>query len=86
MGYYPRHVEFSKDYDLLLMQVETNTNLSPEEKASRAEQIELAKEEERQEKSYIGMMGRFIEPVIRPLGFDWKIGMSIITGWQPKKL
>jgi ferrous iron transport protein B len=86
MGYYPRHVEFSKDYDLLLMQVETNTNLSPEEKASRAEQIELAKEEERQEKSYIGMMGRFIEPVIRPLGFDWKIGMSIITGMAAKEI
>ncbi len=86
MGYYPRHVEFSKDYDLLLMQVETNANLSPEEKASRAEQIELAKEEERQEKSYIGMMGRFIEPVIRPLGFDWKIGMSIITGMAAKEI
>ena len=29
--------------------------------------------------SFVGMAGRFIEPVIRPLGFDWKIGIGLIT-------
>ena len=32
------------------------------------------------------MTGHFIEPVIRPLGFDWKIGMSIITGMAAKEI
>jgi ferrous iron transport protein B len=86
MGYYPRQVDYSKDYDKLLAQVESNTSLTPEEKAGQAGQIELSKEEERQEKSYIGKMGHFIEPVIRPLGFDWKIGMSIITGMAAKEI
>jgi ferrous iron transport protein B len=60
--------------------------LTQEEKAEQAELIKLAKEEERQEKSYIGMTGHFIEPVISPLGFDWKIGMSIITGMAAKEI
>ena len=29
--------------------------------------------------SYAGYLGKFIEPAIRPLGFDWKIGISLIT-------
>jgi ferrous iron transport protein B len=86
MGYYPRHVDYSKDYDRMLAQVENNAGLSQDEKAAQSEQIELSKEEERQEKSYIGKMGHFIEPVISPLGFDWKIGMSIITGMAAKEI
>jgi ferrous iron transport protein B len=31
------------------------------------------------EHSYVGQAGRFIEPLIRPLGFDWKIGVGILT-------
>jgi ferrous iron transport protein B len=34
---------------------------------------------QRLEQSYAGMMGRGIEPVIRPLGFDWKIGIGLIS-------
>lgn len=86
MGYYPRHVDYSKDYEGMLAQTEADASLAPEEKAAALEQIELQKEEERQEKSYIGQMGHFIEPVIAPLGFDWKIGMSIITGMAAKEI
>ena len=70
----------------MLTQVESSTTLSNEEKVVQTNQIELAQEEERQEKSYIGKMGHLIEPAIRPLGFDWKIGMSIITGMAAKEI
>jgi len=86
MGYYPRHVDFSKDYDAIRAQTEADASLVPEQKTAVLEQIELQKEEERQEKSYIGKLGHFIEPVIAPLGFDWKIGMSIITGMAAKEI
>ncbi len=36
--------------------------------------------------SYLGRMGRFIEPAIRPLGFDWKIGVSLMTGIAAKEV
>lgn len=39
-----------------------------------------------QENSYIGQMGKFIEPVIAPLGFDWKMGVSILAGVPGKEI
>ncbi len=41
---------------------------------------------ERQENSYIGMLGRTIQPVMAPLGFDWKMTISIITGLAAKEI
>ena len=38
------------------------------------------------EYSYIGRIGKFIEPAIRPCGFDWKEGVSIITGVGAKEI
>lgn len=38
------------------------------------------------EQSYIGKMGRFIEPGLEPLGFDWKMGVSIVTGLAAKEI
>jgi ferrous iron transport protein B len=38
------------------------------------------------ENSYIGRIGRFIEPVMRPLGFDWKMGVSLISGILAKEV
>jgi ferrous iron transport protein B len=38
------------------------------------------------EASYAGHIGRFIEPVIRPLGFDWKIGIAIITSFAAREV
>lgn len=38
------------------------------------------------EHSYIGIMGRTIEPVIKPLGYDWKIGIAIITSFAAREV
>jgi len=86
MGYYPRNVEYSKDYQTILTQVQADNTLTQDQKTEQSDQIKLSKEDERQEKSYIGMTGHFIEPLIQPLGFDWKIGMSIITGMAAKEI
>ena len=86
MGYYPRQVDYSKDYDALTLQVEGDQSLDETAKQEKTDQLSLSKEEERLEKSYIGKMGHFIEPVIQPLGFDWKVGMSIITGMAAKEI
>ena len=41
---------------------------------------------EQQEHSYIGQIGKVIEPVIKPLGFDWKLGIGILSGVGAKEL
>ncbi len=38
------------------------------------------------EASYAGHLGRFIEPAIRPLGFDWKIGIALITSFAAREV
>jgi len=38
------------------------------------------------ENSYIGIMGKGIEPVIRPLGYDWKIGIAIVTSFAAREV
>src|SRR5690606_41905728 len=41
---------------------------------------------EQQEESYIGRLGHAIEPLIEPLGFDWKMGVSLLTGVAAKEV
>ena len=41
---------------------------------------------EQQENSYIGQIGKAIEPIIEPLGFDWKLGVGLLSGVGAKEL
>jgi ferrous iron transport protein B len=41
---------------------------------------------EKLENSYAGVLGHVIEPVIRPLGFDWKIGIALITSFAAREV
>lgn len=38
------------------------------------------------ENSYIGMMGKSIEPIIRPLGYDWKIGVAVVSSFAAREV
>jgi len=99
LGYFPRNVEYSKDYDkliqaeLVLIEQENVVDKSVDSdiiETSSAEkqlsQLYCAKEGERQAYSYIGRIGHGIEPLIRPLGFDWKMGISLVTGFAAKEV
>ncbi|MFT4093043.1 MAG: ferrous iron transport protein B [Niabella sp.] len=50
--------------------------------ATIAEQYSTA----RLENSYAGIMGKVIEPVIRPLGYDWKIGIALVTSFAAREV
>ena len=41
---------------------------------------------EKIEHSYAGQVGHFIEPAIKPLGFDWKIGVGLITSFAAREV
>jgi len=49
-------------------------------------QVEHAIASEKLESSYAGYLGHFIEPAIKPLGFDWKIGIAIITSFAAREV
>jgi len=47
--------------------------------------LERDKSAEKLENSYAGILGHVIEPAIRPLGFDWKIGIALITSFAARE-
>lgn len=86
LGYYPRNVQIKTGYDNQIKKLQSDQRLSSKEKEIQTIQINRLGVSEHQEKSYIGQLGHAIEPVIRPMGFDWKIGVCIITGIAAKEI
>lgn len=86
LGYFPRNVDLSRNYDKEIALIKTNTLLNAQTKTEKINLLEIEKESERQEKSYIGQLGHAITPIIEPLGYDWKMGVSIITGLAAKEI
>ncbi|RYU96260.1 ferrous iron transport protein B [Emticicia agri] len=56
-----------------------NPNQLPEVLASKIASVRL-------ENSYAGHFGKFIEPAIEPLGYDWKIGIALITSFAAREV
>ncbi|MDA9563112.1 ferrous iron transport protein B [Flavobacteriales bacterium] len=55
--------------------------------ALEQEQIdEIEYQSQRLEYSYAGMMGKTIEPIIQPLGFNWKMGIALITSFAAREV
>lgn len=52
----------------------------------QADSINAAQQAAMLETSYAGIMGRAIEPAIKPLGFDWKIGIALITSFAAREV
>ncbi len=49
-------------------------------------QLTQARQAERVQQSYAGRIGHVIEPVLRPLGFDWKIGIGLIGAFAAREV
>lgn len=54
--------------------------------ALNAPSVEMAMQGAQLEASYAGMIGHAIEPAIRPLGFDWKIGIALVTSFAAREV
>ncbi len=51
-----------------------------------APELERLQESAKLENSYAGILGKSIEPAIKPLGFDWKIGIALITSFAAREV
>jgi len=58
------------------------TQLHPENKLILAKQLST----EKLQNSYAGILGKTIEPAIKPLGYDWKIGIALITSFAAREV
>ncbi len=61
---------------------EIELKLHPENKAT----IDNTFQSKKLENSYAGHLGKFIEPAIKPLGYDWKIGIALITSFAAREV
>ena len=59
---------------------------SNENKTISAEELENKVNAYKLENSYIGILGKTIEPVIRPLGYDWKIGIAVLSSFAAREV
>lgn len=89
LGTYPKDVPLSIDYEAVKTKIQQqidNQAPSSDELKARLNELEQKESAERLKASYIGRIGQVIEPIIRPLGFDWKLGVSLLTGFVAKEV
>jgi ferrous iron transport protein B len=82
---FPSNTRYSRNYEGDISKIE-KSELSDYQKNESVGQIRIAQKSEKQSKSYMGMIGHSIEPVMKPLGFDWRLSVSIISGLAAKEV
>ena len=86
LEYYPKNAERDQYYETKISTIEYSINLTKEERKNLISNQKKLQKEEQKQNSYIGKIGHAIEPVLKPLGFDWKIGASLVSGMVAKEI
>lgn len=82
---YPRSPEVEQEFAAKRAFVQ-QMDASGAATAELLEQLENEEAGERLRRSFAGRFGRFIEPAIEPLGFDWKIGIGIVASFAAREV
>ena len=95
---FPRHGEYTVDYDAEIQAVVEKydayrppggVEIQPDPETRRDREINALKARraaERIEYSYMGRIGKWIEPVFAPIGIDWRGGVALVSGFVAKEI
>ena len=86
LEYFPRETKNTESIKREIQVTEQKSTLSPAEKEIAISQLNIQLESDRLTNSYLGRFGKFIEPVLRPLGFDWKMSIALVAGLPAKEI
>ncbi len=100
LGYFPLGSHIDDAYDVKIIELEESYRVNqsgaisiPNESLGQNERMEsgikkinMERQRLKQENSFIGRIGKFIEPIIQPLGYDWKMGVSLVAGAAAKEI
>lgn len=86
LEYFPRSCEEAELIAQKIELVEADTNIPETEKTAAIEKLQYEQGAVLNENSYIGRFGHLIEPIVRPCGFDWRMGVSLTTGIAAKEV
>lgn len=79
---FPLDVEYSKNYQQEISVLEVKSNVNQEQII----QLKRAMQQEAQHKSYLGQIGRFVQPVFAPMDFDINASIALLTGVVAKEI
>jgi ferrous iron transport protein B len=95
---FPQSVNYARDYEAQKSRIQEEyaaaiqradadkTEVLAAEMDQKIAEVEIIRKTEFQEKSLLGRLGKAIAPVLRPLGFDWRSGVALLTGFVAKEI
>ncbi|OGP53200.1 MAG: ferrous iron transport protein B [Deltaproteobacteria bacterium RBG_13_52_11] len=95
---FPQNVDYSRDYEGQRRRIQAEyaaeiqrgdkeqAAVLTEEMERKIAAVEILRKREFQEKSLLGRLGKVIAPALRPLGFDWKADVALLTGFVAKEI
>lgn len=83
---YPHSSALESKYAALKADISSSVSFTPDEKSLKAAAVDHEFAGERLKESYAGRLGRGLEPVIAPLGFDWRIGIGLIGSFAAREV
>jgi ferrous iron transport protein B len=83
MSNFPRRIPAG--FEQKISRIE-KSHISDKQKAETIQKLRTEQKSEQQRNSILGMVGRTIEPVMKPLGFDWRLSVSLISGVAAKEV
>ena len=98
LGYFPLNKDLTETYSNKIENINnkyeqkiniaaiSEKNIVEFERDSVVKKLNIELKAKHQENSFIGMLGKFFEPIMRPLGFDWKMTVAIISGTPAKEI
>ncbi|ETD24232.1 ferrous iron transport protein B [Helicobacter macacae] len=83
---YPKNPQIDEIYEAKKQEVLESKNLSEEQKNEEIAHLENEQKEKFLRGTYSGRVGEILEPVFAPMGFDWRLSISIVTGFAAKEV
>lgn len=89
LGYFPQSKSWDNEFEqqeIVIQNRFVQGQINADQRDLLLADAEMIHNIQQQENSYIGKIGKFIEPVLRPLGFDWKMSVSLLSGMAAKEV
>lgn len=86
LEYFPRESKNTAGFSKQMEVIHSETGLSETEKEAELARVLHEQESDRLINSYLGRIGKVIEPVMSPLGFDWKMSIALLAGLPAKEI
>ncbi|WP_319478867.1 ferrous iron transport protein B [uncultured Draconibacterium sp.] len=85
LEYFPRKTNNTAGFEEQIEQI-TSSEIPEIQKEERIAEVNHSMESDRLINSYLGRTGKLIQPIMNPLGFDWKMSIAVVAGLPAKEI